>query len=144
LTESYRGICAALYLEHIQWAAKLVPGEGLLRFYKNADIDGFVADLSAHTMVTQEVYQLKVSTMPGGGLFEVSMKYDVTDGSFTVRVRQVSFVIITFLLFSVFLDITLHSCMIRDYVSYEGVWCYSADDLMCFHILINSVDHSPS
>lgn len=88
LTESHRNACAELQLERIQWAAKLVPNEGLLRFHKNADIDGFVADLSAHTVVTQEVYQLKVSTRPGGGLFEVSMKYDVTYGSFTVKVRQ--------------------------------------------------------
>jgi hypothetical protein len=93
LTESQRDICADLHLERIQWAAKLVPSEGLLRFHKNADIDGFVADLSAHTVVTQEVYQLKISTMPGGGLFEVSMKYDVKDDSFTVRVRQSSFAI---------------------------------------------------
>lgn len=87
LTETYRDICADLHLERIQWAAKLVPNEGLLKFHKNADVDGFVADLSAHTVVTQEVYQLKLSTMPGGGLFEASLMYDVTDGSFTVRVR---------------------------------------------------------
>ncbi|XP_069676617.1 uncharacterized protein [Periplaneta americana] len=90
LTESNRDICADLHLERIQWAARLVPNEGLMRFHKNADIDGFVADLSAHTVVTQEVYQLKVSTMPGGGLFEVSMKYDVTDGSFAVKISDVS------------------------------------------------------
>ena len=99
LTESHRNACSELQLERIQWAAKLVPNEGLLRFHKNADIDGFVADLSAHTVVTQEVYQLKVSTRPGGGLFEVSMKYDVTYGSFTVKVRQAPFAINTFLFF---------------------------------------------
>lgn len=99
---SYRNACAELQLERIQWAAKLVPNEVLLRFHKNADIDGFVADLSAHTAVTQEVYQLKVSTRPGGGLFEVSMKYDVTDGSFTVRVRQALFTLITYLFFYLF------------------------------------------
>jgi hypothetical protein len=102
LTESYRNTCAELQLERIQWAAKLVPNEGLLRFHKNADIDGFVADLSAHTVVTQEVYQLKVSTRPGGGLFEVSMKYDVTVGSFTIRVRQTPFTVITLLFFYLF------------------------------------------
>lgn len=106
LTESYRDICAELHLERIQWAAKLVPNEGLLRFHKNADIDGFVADLSAHTVVTQELYQLKVSTMPGGGLFEASMMYDVTDGSFTVRVRQASFSLIFFIVFFVLKNIT--------------------------------------
>jgi hypothetical protein len=102
-------------VERIQWAAKLVPSEGLLRFYKNADIDGFVADLSAHTVVTQEVYQLKVSTMPGGGLFEVSIKYDIRDDSFTVRVRQASFAVHTFLLVP-FLVIMLHSCMISGFI----------------------------
>jgi hypothetical protein len=102
LTEPYRNTCAELQLERIQWAAKLVPNEGLLRFQKNADIDGFVADLSAHTVVTQEVYQLKVSTRPGGGLFEVSMKYDVTDGSFTVRVRQAPFTLIALLFLYLF------------------------------------------
>jgi hypothetical protein len=111
LTESYRDICADLHVERIQWAAKLVPNEGLLRFRKNADIDGFVADLSAHTVVTQEVYQLKVSTMPGGGLFEASLMYDVTDGSFTVRVRQASSSVITYVLC---LKKIMHFCMIRD------------------------------
>lgn len=109
MTESQRDVCADLHLERIQWAAKLIPSEGLLRFQKNADIDGFVADMSAHTVVTQEVYQLKVSTMPGGGLFEVSMKYDVKDDSFTIRVRQASFTIHTFLLFSFFsVSVLLH------------------------------------
>jgi len=99
LTESHRNACAELQLERIQWAAKLVPSEGLLRFRKNADIDGFVADLSAHTVVTQEVYQLKVSTRPGGGLFEVSMKYDVTYSSFTVKVREATSALVTLFFF---------------------------------------------
>ena len=86
LTHAYRDICANLHLERIQWAAKLVPNDKLLRFHKNADIDGFVADLTANTAVTQEMYQLKVSTMPGGGLYEVSMKYDIPEGTFSVKV----------------------------------------------------------
>ncbi|KAJ9573504.1 hypothetical protein L9F63_009068, partial [Diploptera punctata] len=90
LTDSLRDICAHLHVERIQWAAKLIPNDKLLRFHKNADVDGFVADLSSNTAITQEMYQIKVSTMPGGGLYEVSMKYDVAEGTFSVKMLDVS------------------------------------------------------
>nr|CAD7197435.1 unnamed protein product [Timema douglasi] len=89
-TSEYRKLCASLRLERVQWAAHLVPNKGLLDFRRNADLDGFVADLTAHTDITQTVYQLKVATVPGGGLFEVSVRHDIGDNSFTIRVSDIS------------------------------------------------------
>nr|CAD7573498.1 unnamed protein product [Timema californicum] len=89
-TSEYRKLCASLRLERVQWAARLVPNKGLLDFRRNADLDGFVADLTAHTDITQTVYQLKVATVPGGGLFEVSVRHDIGDNSFTIRVSDIS------------------------------------------------------
>ncbi|XP_067014130.2 uncharacterized protein [Anabrus simplex] len=89
-TEESRELCHILHLNEVTWAAKLVPTQGLLRFLKNADKDGFVADLTARTGISQETYQLKLSTTPGNGLFEVSLRYDVNDKSFAIRISDIS------------------------------------------------------
>lgn len=59
---------------------------GLLHFEKSQDADGFVADLSAKTQVNSELYQLKVKTLPGEGLFEASITRNVDKNSFSVKV----------------------------------------------------------
>ncbi|XP_049802017.1 uncharacterized protein LOC126236620 [Schistocerca nitens] len=89
-TSERRHLCSPLHLEHVQWAARLVPNHNLLHFRKNADLDGFVPDLSAKTRHSHEIYQLKVSTEPGNGLFEVSMRYNIQENSFTIRIEDVS------------------------------------------------------
>ncbi|XP_063234136.1 uncharacterized protein LOC134537536 isoform X4 [Bacillus rossius redtenbacheri] len=89
-TSEQEDLCAPLYLDKVTWAARLVPNHQLLNFRRNADMDGFVADLSAHTPVAQEVYQLKLATSPGGGLFEVSVRYDIADDTFATRVSDIS------------------------------------------------------
>lgn len=58
-----------------------------MQFKKNADMDGFIPDMSGRTEVTQDIYQIKVQTDPGGGLYEASLKHNFKDGSFFVRVR---------------------------------------------------------
>ncbi|XP_046393136.1 uncharacterized protein LOC124161034 [Ischnura elegans] len=90
LTEGHRTRCHPLKTAKLVWAAKLLPGGGLLHFRKNADTDGFVPDLSAQTEVTQEIYQVKVETQPGAGRFEASLQYDVRENSFTVKVEDIS------------------------------------------------------
>lgn len=59
---------------------------GLLNFQKTGDQDGFVADLSAKTKLTSEIYQIKIKTEPGGGLFEASITYNVNKNLFNTKV----------------------------------------------------------
>ncbi|XP_015439519.1 PREDICTED: uncharacterized protein LOC107194414 [Dufourea novaeangliae] len=84
-TKEYRRICAQLQLKEILWAAKLIPNEGLLKFQKSGDQDGFLGDFSAKTKLTTKIYQLKVKTEPGNGLFEVSITYNIRKNTFSTK-----------------------------------------------------------
>ncbi|XP_012284761.1 uncharacterized protein LOC105702073 [Orussus abietinus] len=88
--EEHRNKCEILHLDSILWAAKLLPTKGLLNYKKSGDTDGFVGDFSANTKLTNEIYQLKIMTVPGGGLFEVSMSYDVKNNTFNTKISDVS------------------------------------------------------
>ena len=61
---------------------------GLLNFQKSGDQDGFIGDFSAKTSLPTEVYQIKVKTEPGGGLFEASVNHDVQKNVFDTKVCQ--------------------------------------------------------
>ncbi|XP_059486350.1 uncharacterized protein LOC132202977 [Neocloeon triangulifer] len=89
-TQPTRKICHNLILNRLSWAGRFQPHKGLLQFQKNADLDGFVPDLSAHTDVTQLLYQVKVQAKPGGGVFEASLRYDTRDQSFAIKVDDIS------------------------------------------------------
>ena len=89
-TEDHRDICKELELKEILWAAKLMPSKGLLKFQKSGDQDGFIGDFSAKTKLTSETYQLKVKTVPGDGLFEVSVIYDIKKNTFSTKISDVS------------------------------------------------------
>ncbi|CAL7939740.1 unnamed protein product [Xylocopa violacea] len=89
-TEDHRDICEQLQLKEILWAAKFIPNKGLLKFQKSGDEDGFVGDFSAKTKLTTEIYQLKVKTIPGDGLFEVSITYDMKKNTFLTKISDVS------------------------------------------------------
>ncbi|XP_026672078.1 uncharacterized protein LOC108628160 isoform X1 [Ceratina calcarata] len=85
-TRDHRDICEELTLKEIMWSAKLIPNKDLLKFQKSGDQDGFVGDFSAKTKLNTEIYQLKVKTIPGDGLFEVSISYDIKKNSFSTKV----------------------------------------------------------
>ncbi|KAJ8665353.1 hypothetical protein QAD02_007015 [Eretmocerus hayati] len=89
-TVDQRDICETLTLGEILWSAKLIPTKGLLHFEKTRDFDGFVADLGAKTRVTTELYQLKIRTEPGDGLFEASIVHDVGRNIFKLKISDVS------------------------------------------------------
>ncbi|XP_076395907.1 uncharacterized protein LOC100877796 [Megachile rotundata] len=89
-TDDHRDICEQLQLKEILWAAKLIPNKGLLKFQKSGDQDGFIGDFSAQTKLTSEIYQLKVKTEPGDGLFEVSITYDIKKNKFSTKISDVS------------------------------------------------------
>lgn len=59
---------------------------GLLKFQKSKDNDGFLGDFSSKTQLTNDIYQIKVQTVPGNGLFEVSVSHDITKNVFKTQV----------------------------------------------------------
>ncbi|KAL7287426.1 hypothetical protein TKK_0018535 [Trichogramma kaykai] len=89
-TDEHRDICAKLRLAEVLWAARLIPTKGILNFKKSQDKDGFVAELSAETPVTSELYQVKVRTSPGNGLFEASIAHRVEKNIFSTKITDIS------------------------------------------------------
>uniref|UniRef100_A0A1B0ET90 Uncharacterized protein n=1 Tax=Lutzomyia longipalpis TaxID=7200 RepID=A0A1B0ET90_LUTLO len=89
-THEYRALCSHITLSEINWAAKLAPHDNLLRFKQNKDFDGFLADLSSTTQVFSEMYQVKLTTIPGGAIFEASVTHDIAMHAFSVRMSDIS------------------------------------------------------
>lgn len=89
-TKEYRNICEKLKLADILWAAKLTPTKGLLNFQKSDDLDGFVGDFSSKTKVKTEMYQIKIKTDPGGGLYEGSVTHNLNNNLFSMKITDVS------------------------------------------------------
>ncbi|XP_042204483.1 uncharacterized protein LOC121854141 isoform X2 [Homarus americanus] len=89
-TAPQRSLCHELIIHKITWAGKLLPTKGLLSFKKNADVDGFVPDMTDETQVTEVVYQVHVLTVPGQAHFEASLSYNIRQDTFSVKIEDVS------------------------------------------------------
>lgn len=90
LTNPHRSICRELSLFKLHWASRLLPNDQLLHFKKNADLDGFVPDLSAKTQPVSDLYQIKAELQPGHSLFEASIRRDNRNGQLHVRLEDIS------------------------------------------------------
>ncbi|XP_039296130.1 uncharacterized protein LOC111050348 isoform X2 [Nilaparvata lugens] len=88
--KKYSNLCEQLSLNSVLWAAKLLPSKAVQTFKQSADMDGFVPDLSGKLEITMELYQIKISVLPGGGLFESSLTYMVKDDAFSLKIEEVS------------------------------------------------------
>lgn len=89
-TKDYRDICEELRLDEVKWSGKLIPQKGLLHFKSNKDTDGFLADLSANTKVTNEMYQVKIIASPSNAIYESSVLYDFALNEFHVKLSDIS------------------------------------------------------
>ncbi|KAG5681365.1 hypothetical protein PVAND_010807 [Polypedilum vanderplanki] len=89
-TQDYRKICMKLTLKEVVWSAKLIPQKSLLNFKSNLDTDGFLADLTANTKVTNEMYQVKIITNPSEAIYESTVLYDFTNNVFRVKISDIS------------------------------------------------------
>ncbi|KAK6639225.1 hypothetical protein RUM43_007495 [Polyplax serrata] len=89
-TKTYRNVCAKMKIDQILWSAKLIPNKFMLKFKSNSDRDGFVGEMSAHTKVLIEIYQVKVSFSPGNMIFEASIRHNTEDDKFIVSEREIS------------------------------------------------------
>lgn len=89
-TIKYRDICHELQVADIKWSGKLIPQKSLLHFKSNKDTDGFVADLTADTKVTNTMYQVKLVTSPSDAIYESSVLYDFNKNEFKVKISDIS------------------------------------------------------
>jgi hypothetical protein len=89
-THDYRKVCSTLTLKEVKWSAKLIPQKSLLNFKTNSDTDGFLADLTANTKVTNEMYQVKLVTNPSDAIYESTVLYDFVSNVFRVKISDVS------------------------------------------------------
>ena len=89
-TKNYREMCHELSLDEVKWSAKLIPQKSLLRFKSNKDTDGFLADLTANTKVTNDMYQVKIITRPSAAIYEASVMYDFNANEFRVKLSDIS------------------------------------------------------
>ncbi|XP_053645595.1 uncharacterized protein [Cherax quadricarinatus] len=89
-TAPQRALCHELTIQKITWAGKLLPTKGLLTYKKNADVDGFVPDLTDETEVSEVVYQVHLHTSPGHAHFEASLSYNIRLDTFSVKMEDVS------------------------------------------------------
>lgn len=89
-TKDFRDICEPLTVDKVVWSAKLIPQKSLLNFKTNKDTDGFLADLSADTKVTNEMYQINIIASPSQAIYESSVLYDFHKNVFRVKVSDIS------------------------------------------------------
>lgn len=89
-TKEYRHLCEKLSLSEVKWSAKLIPQKSLLHFKSNKDTDGFLADLTADTKISNDIYQVKIVTSPSNAIYEASVVYNYQEKIFQVKLSDIS------------------------------------------------------
>jgi Protein of unknown function (DUF229) len=89
-TKDTRDLCEELTLKEVVWSAKLIPQKSLLNFKSNKDTEGFLADFSADTKVTNEMFQVKIIANPSLAIYESSVLYDFVNNIFKVNLSSIS------------------------------------------------------
>lgn len=89
-TRKYSDLCSTLRLAKVLEAAKFLPNRNVLAFKEANDADGYVPDMSGKTVITKEIYQLRIQTEPGNGLFEFSCVYRPLDEMLSFQYSDVS------------------------------------------------------
>lgn len=89
-TTEHQDVCDRLAVSEIMWVTKLKPNEKLLKFNKNADLDGFVGEFSAKMDIKYNMYQIKVMLTPGKSIFEASFTHFLADDRLELKLSDVS------------------------------------------------------
>lgn len=89
-TLAQRQLCAELTSKSVQWVNRASPNDYLLKFAKNADIDGFKPDLTGSTAVKSVIYQIKMVTQPGNAVFEASIEYLLKSDRMSLKLSDIS------------------------------------------------------
>ncbi|XP_050306730.1 uncharacterized protein LOC126743604 isoform X2 [Anthonomus grandis grandis] len=90
ITADYRNICEELFIRDLFWITKLAPNKKFLKFNHNADIDGFIADMSAKMRVKENLYQIKLSLTPGNSIFEASLSHNLDSDRIDLKISDIS------------------------------------------------------
>lgn len=86
----FSDLCSELVLDKITRAEKLLPNQALLKFKKNADMDGFVGDFSDHTRVSEVIYQIQFVAFPSKAKYEASVNFNLETKKFYVKEEEIS------------------------------------------------------
>lgn len=89
-TSTHRNLCSFLQIQEVQYVMKMRPNENLIKFNKNADIDGFVADMSGKMKLKSDMYQIKVLIVPGMSLFEASITHYIATDKLELKMSDIS------------------------------------------------------
>ncbi|KAF2882027.1 hypothetical protein ILUMI_24152 [Ignelater luminosus] len=89
-TSTHRHLCAVLSVSQIFWVTKTRPNENLIKFYKNADLDGFIADMSSKMKIKNDIYQIKAMLTPGDSLFEASITHYFETNKLELKLSDIS------------------------------------------------------
>nr|XP_022914226.1 uncharacterized protein LOC111424779 isoform X1 [Onthophagus taurus] len=89
-TNENRDICAELTVSDVMSVTKLKANDKLMKFKQTSDRDGFAPNLSGSTKVLTEMYQIKVKTTPGDGIYEASITHPVTTNDYNLKLSDVS------------------------------------------------------
>ena len=90
ITSPHRDMCEVIRSVNISSAVKFEPNKDVLRFKKSGDHDGFKADMSDNTQLSEILYQVTVRTSPGNGLFEATIKYKIKEKTYEANDREIS------------------------------------------------------
>ena len=88
-TSRYREDCALLHVQVVGMANKLEPRREVLTF-KGERLADRKVDLSGNSKNTLTLYQLMVTTQPGGGQFEVTVTHDMVKDKFSISEKEIS------------------------------------------------------
>ena len=92
-TQPQRNLCANLALADIMDAVMYRPPISMLQFKRSSDNDGRYADMSDKMTSTVDLFQLTISTTPGGAIYEATIKHDrgAAEGErFTANEKEIS------------------------------------------------------
>ncbi|KAK2157549.1 hypothetical protein LSH36_189g06091 [Paralvinella palmiformis] len=81
LTTGQRALCAELGLDSIDAAMKLSPNEQMLKFKQSLDDHGRRGDFTDNMTPTVELYQVSITTRPGGAKYEATVTHETFNGS---------------------------------------------------------------
>ena len=90
ITSGRRAACVELDLDVITSAVTYSAGANLLKFRRTVDGHGRVPDLSDTMNATEVLYQVTLTTRPGGGLYEATVKYLSNRNEWIVDDKEIS------------------------------------------------------
>lgn len=89
LTLNFREICAQLKVERIVWVGKMAPSDNLVQFQAASDRDGYLGSFD-ETRKSSPIYQVKLVTKPGNGIYEATVQYDPVSRGYVVDTAHIS------------------------------------------------------